>query len=49
VAAVAVQSINCDIRAVSASLKAREVEDVERRLEELEHALKQRTGYGYGS
>jgi hypothetical protein len=42
VAAVAVQSINTDIRAVSASLRAREQEELEARLEELERALEQR-------
>jgi hypothetical protein len=51
VAAVAVQSINTDIRAVGASLKAREVEEFDQRLEELERAMEQRKdgGYGYGS
>jgi hypothetical protein len=39
VAAVAVQSLNTDIRAVTATLKAREVEDIEGRLEELEQLL----------
>jgi hypothetical protein len=49
VAAVAVQSINTDIRAVSATLKAREQEELEQRLEELEQALGQRRqGGGYG-
>ena len=49
VAAVAVQSINTDIRAVSAALKAREQEELEQRLEELEQALGQRRqGGGYG-
>jgi hypothetical protein len=42
VAAVAVQSINTDIRAVSAALKAREAEELETRLEELERVLQQR-------
>jgi hypothetical protein len=42
VAAVAVQSINTDIRAVSAALKAREQEEFEVRLEELEQALETR-------
>ena len=42
VAAVAVQSINTDIRAVSAALKAREAEELEARLEELERVLEQR-------
>jgi hypothetical protein len=36
IASVAVQSINTDIRAVAAALKAREVEELEGRLEELE-------------
>jgi hypothetical protein len=36
VAAVAIQSLNTDIRAVAAALKAREQEELERRLEELE-------------
>jgi hypothetical protein len=44
VAAVAVQSINTDIRAVSAALKAREAEELEARLEELERAQEQRKG-----
>jgi hypothetical protein len=50
VAAVAVQSINTDIRAVGASLKAREQEELIERLEALEEALEQRRGerrYGY--
>src|SRR5918997_1288755 len=42
VAAVAVQSINTDIRAVGAALKAREQEELEARLEELERVLEQR-------
>jgi hypothetical protein len=41
VAAVAVQSINTDIRAVSATLKAREQEEIAARLEELETLLEQ--------
>jgi hypothetical protein len=41
VAAVAVQSINTDIRAVGAALKAKEQEELEGRLEELEAALEQ--------
>jgi hypothetical protein len=44
VAAVAVQSINTDIRAVSAALKAREQEELTERLEALEEALEQRKG-----
>jgi hypothetical protein len=50
VAAVAVQSINTDIRAVGAALKAREQEELAERLDELEEAFKQRKGerrYGY--
>jgi hypothetical protein len=42
VAAVAVQSINTDIRAVGAALKAREQEELVDRLESLEEALEQR-------
>jgi hypothetical protein len=48
VAAVAIQSINTDIRAVSAALKAREQEELETRLEELEQVLGQR-GRQYGA
>src|SRR5215210_33317 len=44
VAAVAVQSINTDIRAVGAALKAREQEELTERLEALEGALEQRKG-----
>jgi hypothetical protein len=39
VAAVAVQSINTDIRAVGATLKAREQEELVERVEELERRL----------
>jgi hypothetical protein len=42
VAAVAVQSVNTDIRAVGATLKAREQEEIAARLEELEALLEQR-------
>ena len=42
VAAVAVQSINTDIRAVGATLKAREQEELVERLEALETVLEQR-------
>jgi hypothetical protein len=42
VAAVAVQSINTDIRAVGATLKAREQEEIVERLSELETLLEQR-------
>ena len=44
VAAVAVQSINTDIRAVGATLKAREQEELTERLQALEEALEQRKG-----
>jgi hypothetical protein len=44
VAAVAVQSINTDIRAVGAAMKAREQEELVERLEGLEGALEQRKG-----
>jgi hypothetical protein len=44
VAAVAVQSINTDIRAVAAAMKAREQEVLIERLEGLEEALEQRKG-----
>src|SRR5215203_2380870 len=50
VAAVAVQSINTDIRAVGATLKAREQEELVERLEGLEEALEQRKGeHRYGA
>jgi hypothetical protein len=42
VAAVAVQSINTDIRAVGAAMKAREQEELVERLEGIEEALEQR-------
>ncbi len=44
VAAVAVQSINTDIRAVGATLKAREQEELVGRLEELEEILERQKG-----
>ncbi len=44
VAAVAVQSLNVDIRAVAATLKAREQEELMGRMEALEEALEQRKG-----
>jgi hypothetical protein len=43
VAAVAVQSINTDIRAVGVTLKAREQEELIERLDALEEALEQRS------
>jgi hypothetical protein len=50
VAAVAVQSINSDIRAVGATLKAREQEEITERLSQLETLLGQREGErGYGA
>ena len=44
VAAVAVQSINTDIRAVGATLKAREQEELIERLQALEETLESRKG-----
>jgi hypothetical protein len=44
VAAVAVQSINTDIRAVGAAMKARDQEELTERLEAIEEALDQRKG-----
>src|SRR5688572_32798188 len=44
VVAVAVQSLNTDIRAVGATLKAREQEEITERLAELETLLGQRKG-----
>ena len=50
VAAVAVQSINTDIRTVGAAMKAREQEELVERLEGLEEALEQRKGeHRYGA
>jgi hypothetical protein len=50
VAAVAVQSINTDIRAVGAAMKARKQEELVERLESLEEALEQRKGeHRYGA
>jgi hypothetical protein len=49
VAAVAVQSIDTDIRAVSAALKAREQEELEQLLEDLEELLEQRGDRRYGA
>jgi hypothetical protein len=46
VAAVAVQSINTDIRAVGASLKAREQEELTERLEALEEQLERNARRG---
>jgi hypothetical protein len=42
VVAVAVQSLNTDIRAVGATLKAREQEEIAERLDALETLLEQR-------
>jgi hypothetical protein len=44
VAAVAIQSINTDIRAVATTLKAREQEELIERLEALEGALEHKRG-----
>ena len=44
IAAVAVQSINTDIRAVGAAMKAREQEELEARLGALEEALEHEGG-----
>jgi hypothetical protein len=44
VAAVAIQSINTDIRAVATTLRAREQEELIERLESLEAALEQQGG-----
>lgn len=49
VAAVAIQSLNCDIRAVATTLKAREQEEIEQRLEQLEEALEQKRDRRYGA
>ena len=48
IAAVAIQSLNTDIRAISAALKAREVEEFEQRLEELEQAMEQKQSKRWG-
>jgi hypothetical protein len=47
VAAVAVQSINTDIRAVGAAMKAREQEEILERLQALEQA--QEGGQAWGA
>ncbi len=49
VAAVAIQSINTDIRAVSAALKAREQEELEARLGELEQLIAARKDRTWGA
>ena len=50
VAAVALQSINTDIRALGAAMKAREQEELVERLEGIEEALEQRKGeHRYGA
>jgi hypothetical protein len=49
VAAVAVQSINTDIRAVGAALKAREQEELVERLEALEEVLERQKGERRGA
>ena len=49
VAAVAVQSINTDIRAVGAALKAREQEELIERLEAIEEQLESRGSRTWGA
>ena len=49
VAAVAIQSLNTDIRAVGAILKAREQEELEQRLAELEQAMESKKGRRYSA
>jgi hypothetical protein len=49
VAAVAIQSLNCDIRAVSAALKAREQLELTERLEALEEALERKGDRRWGA
>ena len=50
VAAVAIQSLNVDIRAVSATLKAREQEELVREIEELREIVEMNKGRGgYGA
>jgi hypothetical protein len=49
VAAVAIQSINTDIRALATTLRAREQEELVERLEALEGALEQRGGKRWGA
>ena len=49
VAAVAVQSINTDIRAVGAALKAREQEELVERLETLEEQLQSKKAGPWGA
>jgi hypothetical protein len=47
--AVAVQSINVDIRCLEVELKAKEQEDLEVRMEALEEALENKKAYSYGT
>ena len=49
IAAVAVQSLNTDIRAISAALKAREQEELVGRLADLEQALETKGDHRYGA
>jgi hypothetical protein len=49
VAAVAVQSINTDIRAVGAAMKAREQEEILERLEALEAQAQNKGGRRWGA
>jgi hypothetical protein len=46
VAGVAVQSLNCDIRAVGATLRAREQEELAREVEELREILQRSKAHG---
>ena len=49
VAAVAIQSINCDIRALVTTLKAKEQEELTERLEELEGHIETRRNNPWGA
>ena len=50
VASVAIQSVNCDARLLDVLLKAREQEELEGRLQELEEALERQKGRpGFGA
>jgi len=49
VAAVAIQSLNTDIRAVATTLKAKEQEELEGRLEELERVLESKKDGRWGA
>ena len=50
IASVYIQALNLDVRALDIGMKAREQEELEERLTELEEALEhKRDGYGYGA